>query len=141
MDPLREQVMINQFVLAAGCAREQARQFLQATHWQFEMALSLFFQEVAIPSCAQGAGTPFGQITPCNTPATPPNFPEALAAFSKMSAGEKTPTGMSPSQNGLQQSSTATVAQHHGVRCSISGNTQQQVVPSQQQFGLGELQR
>ncbi|KAI4492051.1 hypothetical protein M0802_010059 [Mischocyttarus mexicanus] len=75
-------------------------------------------------------------ITPCNTPATPPNFPEALAAFSKMSAGEKTPTGMSPSQNGLQQSSTTTVAQHHGVRCSISGNTQQQVVPSQQQFGL-----
>ncbi|XP_046830141.1 uncharacterized protein LOC124429214 isoform X1 [Vespa crabro] len=60
MDPLREQVMINQFVLAAGCAREQARQFLQATHWQFEMALSLFFQEVAIPSCAQ-PGTPFGQ--------------------------------------------------------------------------------
>lgn len=34
---LREQVMINQFVLAAGCAQEQARQLLQAAHWQFEV--------------------------------------------------------------------------------------------------------
>ncbi|XP_018325413.1 UBA-like domain-containing protein 2-A isoform X2 [Agrilus planipennis] len=33
---LREQVMINQFVVAAGCAREQAKQLLQAAHWQFE---------------------------------------------------------------------------------------------------------
>lgn len=37
MDTLREQVMINQFVLAAGCAREQAKQLLQAAHWQFEV--------------------------------------------------------------------------------------------------------
>lgn len=29
---------------------------------------------------------PFQQlITPCNTPATPPNFPDALAAFSRLS--------------------------------------------------------
>ncbi|XP_024226939.1 UBA-like domain-containing protein 2 isoform X2 [Bombus affinis] len=92
MDTLREQVMINQFVLAAGCAREQAKQLLQAAHWQFETALSIFFQEAAIPPCAQGPGTHFGQITPCNTPATPPNFPDALLAFSKMSAGDKTPS-------------------------------------------------
>lgn len=39
MDSLREQVMINQFVLAAGCAREQAKQLLQAAHWQFEVFL------------------------------------------------------------------------------------------------------
>ena len=37
MDALREQVMINQFVLAAGCAREQAKQLLQSAHWQFEV--------------------------------------------------------------------------------------------------------
>ncbi|RLU26366.1 hypothetical protein DMN91_000160 [Ooceraea biroi] len=145
MDALREQVMINQFVLAAGCAREQAKQLLQAAHWQFETALSIFFQEAAIPSCAQGAGTHFGQITPCNTPATPPNFPDALLAFSKMSAGEKTPSGMSPSQNGLQANSTGTtVMQHHAAsgRCSASGNaTQQQTQPQQTQFGLGEPQR
>ncbi|XP_015119946.1 UBA-like domain-containing protein 2 [Diachasma alloeum] len=138
MDALREQVMINQFVLAAGCAREQAKQLLQAAHWQFETALSIFFQEAAIPSCPQGPGTHFGQITPCNTPATPPNFPDALLAFSKMSAGEKTPSGMSPSQNGQQ--TTPTSIQHHGVRCSVSGGTQQQT-QSQQQFGLGEPQR
>ncbi|KPJ07164.1 Protein FAM100A [Papilio machaon] len=85
---LREQVMINQFVLAAGCAREQAKQLLQAAHWQFETALSIFFQEVAIPSGANGiAAQHYHQqlITPCNTPATPPNFPDALAAFSRLS--------------------------------------------------------
>lgn len=32
-------------------------------------------------------------MTPCNTPATPPNFPDTLLAFSKMSAGN----GNSPS--------------------------------------------
>lgn len=37
MDSLREQVMINQFVLAAGCAREQAKSSLQAAQWQFEV--------------------------------------------------------------------------------------------------------
>ncbi|CAF4908148.1 UBA-like domain-containing protein 2 isoform X1 [Pieris napi] len=96
MDSLREQVMINQFVLAAGCAREQAKQLLQAAHWQFETALSIFFQEVAIPS-ANGIATqhyPQQLMTPCNTPATPPNFPDALAAFSRLST-----TG-SPSNTG-----------------------------------------
>lgn len=39
--PLREQVMINQFVLAAGCAREQAKQILQSAHWQFEVIKSV----------------------------------------------------------------------------------------------------
>ncbi|XP_034942865.1 UBA-like domain-containing protein 2 [Chelonus insularis] len=135
MDALREQVMINQFVLAAGCAREQAKQLLQAAHWQFETALSIFFQEAAIPSCPQGPGTHFGQITPCNTPATPPNFPDALVAFSKMSTGDKTPSGMSPSQNIQQSVSTM----QHGVRCSVSGTQQQ--TQNQQQFGLGEPQR
>lgn len=37
MDTLKEQAMINQFVMAAGCARDQARQLLQAAHWQFEV--------------------------------------------------------------------------------------------------------
>ncbi|KAK0171454.1 hypothetical protein PV327_011275, partial [Microctonus hyperodae] len=100
----------------------------------FQTALSIFFQEAAIPSCPQGPGTHFGQITPCNTPATPPNFPDALLAFSKMSAGEKTPSGMSPSQNGQPSS-----MQHHGVRCSVSGTQQQP--QTQQQFGIGEPQR
>ncbi|CAG9856210.1 unnamed protein product [Phyllotreta striolata] len=86
--PLREQVMINQFVVAAGCAHDQAKQILQSAHWQFETALSIFFQDAAIPTCHQGASAHFGQVmTPCNTPATPPNFPDTLLAFSKLSAG------------------------------------------------------
>ncbi|XP_075225862.1 UBA-like domain-containing protein 2-A isoform X2 [Lycorma delicatula] len=91
MDSLREQVMINQFVLAAGCAREQAKQLLQAAHWQFETALSIFFQEGALPTYSQAAAAAhFGQVcTPCNTPATPPNFPDALLAFSRMSTNDK----------------------------------------------------
>ncbi|KAL7302556.1 UBA-like domain-containing protein 2 [Trichogramma pretiosum] len=153
---LREQVMINQFMLAAGCASEQAKQLLQAAHWQFETALSIFFQEAAIPSCHQGpGGTHFGQITPCNTPATPPNFPDALLAFSKMSAGEKTPSGMSPSQNGsIIQQQLQHQQRSAEQRCSsVSGHHQYthhhhhhhpQASPAatvhhpQHQFGLGE---
>lgn len=37
MEELRHQVMINQFVLTAGCAADQAKQLLQAAHWQFEV--------------------------------------------------------------------------------------------------------
>ncbi|XP_026635891.1 UBA-like domain-containing protein 2 isoform X2 [Microtus ochrogaster] len=72
MDELRHQVMINQFVLAAGCAADQAQQLLQAAHWQFEMC------------------------TPSNTPATPPNFPDALAMFSKLRASESLQSNNSP---------------------------------------------
>ncbi|XP_060519495.1 UBA-like domain-containing protein 2 [Cylas formicarius] len=90
--PLREQVMINQFVLAAGCAREQAKQILQSAHWQFETALSIFFQDAALPNCPHA--NHFGQVmTPCNTPATPPNFPDTLLAFSKLSAGSSPSAG------------------------------------------------
>ncbi|XP_041073692.1 UBA-like domain-containing protein 1 isoform X2 [Polyodon spathula] len=64
MDELKHQVMINQFVLTAGCAADQAKQLLQAAHWQFEMC------------------------TPANTPATPPNFPDTLTMFSRLKASE-----------------------------------------------------
>lgn len=92
MESLREQVMINQFVLAAGCARDQAKQLLQAAHWQFETALSIFFQEATVPNChhtQNGRFNSVNMITPANTPATPPNFPETLLAFSKLSASDK----------------------------------------------------
>ncbi|KAM7425678.1 UBA-like domain-containing protein 2 [Porites harrisoni] len=87
MDTLKEQAMINQFVMAAGCARDQAKQLLQAAHWQFETALSLFFQEAAIPSHSQHNAL----VTPANTPATPPNFPDAMAAFSKLQTSDTSP--------------------------------------------------
>uniref|UniRef100_A0A8C8IQU9 UBA-like domain-containing protein n=1 Tax=Oncorhynchus tshawytscha TaxID=74940 RepID=A0A8C8IQU9_ONCTS len=66
MDELRHQVMINQFVLTAGCAADQAKPLLQAAHWQFETALSSFFQEANIPSHHHQM-----MCTPRNTPATP----------------------------------------------------------------------
>ncbi|XP_017574500.1 UBA-like domain-containing protein 1b isoform X2 [Pygocentrus nattereri] len=72
MDELKHQVMINQFVLIAGCASDQAKQLLQAAHWQFEMC------------------------TPANTPATPPNFPDALAMFSRLRASESFGSSSSP---------------------------------------------
>lgn len=43
MDELKHQVMINQFVLTAGCAADQAKQLLQAAHWQFEVNLKSRF--------------------------------------------------------------------------------------------------
>lgn len=83
MDELKHQVMINQFVLTAGCAADQAKQLLQAAHWQFETALSTFFQETNIPY-----GHHQMMCTPANTPATPPNFPDALTMFSRLKASE-----------------------------------------------------
>ncbi|XP_071536342.1 UBA-like domain-containing protein 2-B [Panulirus ornatus] len=91
---LREQVMINQFVMAAGATREQARQLLQSAHWQFETALSIFFQE-AVPNGGASQHHLNHLCTPANTPATPPAFPDALAAFSKMSTQDKLSTSPS----------------------------------------------
>ena len=34
---LKEQVMINQFVLAAGCSRDQAAALLTQAGWQFQV--------------------------------------------------------------------------------------------------------
>ncbi|XP_065579947.1 UBA-like domain-containing protein 2 [Artemia franciscana] len=82
---LREHVMINQFVLAAGCSREQARQILLSAQWQFQSALSIFFQEFS----PQGHSHYNQLCTPANTPATPPNFPDALMALSKWSTAER----------------------------------------------------
>uniref|UniRef100_A0AAY5L5B5 UBA-like domain-containing protein n=1 Tax=Esox lucius TaxID=8010 RepID=A0AAY5L5B5_ESOLU len=107
MDELKHQVMINQFVLTAGCAADQAKQLLQAAHWQFETALSAFFQETNIPyghhhqmqllqrersavlfPCSSLHRHAFKMCTPANTPATPPNFPDALTMFSRLKASE-----------------------------------------------------
>jgi len=54
--------------------------------------LSIYFQEAAIPKNSAG----FSLITPANTPATPPNFPDALTMFSKMSTSDATKMATSP---------------------------------------------
>lgn len=46
MEGLREQVMINQFIMVAGCAREQAQQILQSSQWQFEVFLYYTMQNI-----------------------------------------------------------------------------------------------
>jgi len=137
MDSLREQVMVNQFVLAAGCASEQARQLLQAAHWQFETALSIFFQEVNVANCGGASHLAhYNQLcTPANTPATPPNFPDALAAFAKLSASDK--YGTSPGLVGYPSSPnpsqvvylTSQHMQHHQIH---HGFGQQSIQPQQQ---------
>ncbi|XP_005112495.1 UBA-like domain-containing protein 2-A [Aplysia californica] len=102
MDNLKQQVMINQFVLAAGCHAEQAKQFLQAAQWQFEAALSMFFQESSVPSMCRTCNRShtngnYPLCTPANTPATPPNFPDALAALAKLTTGDNSKVfGASP---------------------------------------------
>jgi len=40
-------------------------------------------------------------MTPCNTPATPPNFPDTLIAFSKLSTNNGNPS--SPNVTGATQ--------------------------------------
>ncbi|KAK7491829.1 hypothetical protein BaRGS_00016848 [Batillaria attramentaria] len=101
MDNLKQQVMINQFVLAAGCHAEQAKQLLQAAKWQFETALSMFFQESTVPTMCRTcnghhASGNYPLCAPANTPATPPNFPDALAALSKLSTAESSKMFGSP---------------------------------------------
>uniref|UniRef100_A0A669Q3C2 UBA like domain containing 2 n=1 Tax=Phasianus colchicus TaxID=9054 RepID=A0A669Q3C2_PHACC len=86
MEELRHQVMINQFVLAAGCAADQAKQLLQL-HPSPECCISTW---------GEGTQTPQDK-TPCsNTPATPPNFPDALAMFSKLRTSENLQSSNSP---------------------------------------------
>jgi hypothetical protein len=55
MDELKHQVMINQFVLTAGCAADQAKQLLQAAHWQFEVRAGPGTGASAVDTC-RGAG-------------------------------------------------------------------------------------
>ncbi|XP_033091770.1 UBA-like domain-containing protein 1 isoform X3 [Trachypithecus francoisi] len=101
MDELKHQVMINQFVLTAGCAADQAKQLLQAAHWQFETALSAFFQETNIPYSHhhhQMASESFhsgGSGSPMAATATspPPHFPHAATSSF---AAASWPTAASP---------------------------------------------
>ncbi|XP_013792623.1 UBA-like domain-containing protein 1 [Limulus polyphemus] len=130
MESLREQVMINQFVLAAGCARDQAKQLLQAAHWQFETALSIFFQEATVPSYSHQNGHFNAMSTPANTPATPPNFPETLLSFSKLSASDKMST--SPPGHCFQSSTSST-----GNSYQHNNNNTSAMIPINSTCGTG----
>lgn len=94
MDGLREQLMVNKFVMVTGCHAEQARQLLISAKWHFEAALSMFFQDSTVAhahiqccNCSgnSAGGCHFPMCTPANTPVTPPNLPDTLLAFSRLS--------------------------------------------------------
>ena len=51
--PLREQVMINQFVLAAGCDSHQAEKCLAQADWQFQVGFCLKFKQSKWTSIAR----------------------------------------------------------------------------------------
>ena len=54
MDALKQQALINQFVNVAGCASDQAKNLLQAGHWQFEVSRGALFwsvRHVVLRSC------------------------------------------------------------------------------------------
>ncbi|CAF0781432.1 unnamed protein product [Didymodactylos carnosus] len=82
---LRQHVLINQVAAATGSEHDIAKHLLQATDWRLEAALSLFFQDRTVPIPCK-LFCPDLTSQPANTPATPPNFPETLLAFSKLSA-------------------------------------------------------
>ncbi|KAK3091688.1 hypothetical protein FSP39_021882 [Pinctada imbricata] len=111
MDNLKEQVMINHFVSATGVHTDQAKQLLAASNWQFQTALSMFLQDSAIPSGTRPCNVPGANHTnanyafcaPANTPATPPNFPDALLALSKLTTSEKFSSSSSPYATSPQQ--------------------------------------
>ncbi|XP_059477038.1 UBA-like domain-containing protein 2 isoform X2 [Neocloeon triangulifer] len=94
---------------------------------KIKTALSIFFQEAAIPSCHPQTNH-FGQVcTPCNTPATPPNFPDALLAFSKLSAADK--MSNSPNTGFFSTSPNQTM---------VHGGGQQQGVPVTHHYPLSQ---
>jgi len=105
-ETLAHLVIINQMAATTGCTHEQAKQLLISTEWRLEAAINLFFDErtMPIPCCK------FSELmTPANTPATPPNFPETLLSFNKLST---LPSPTSNVSNDNQISSSTTTTNH-----------------------------
>ncbi|GAU96800.1 hypothetical protein RvY_08188 [Ramazzottius varieornatus] len=91
MDGLKQSVMVNQFAMVTGCSSDDAQTALKNTNWQLEIALSKFFQGATPPASIRQQQNPM--CAPANTPATPPNFSEALLNFSKMSTNSAAASG------------------------------------------------
>ncbi|CAF1086767.1 unnamed protein product [Adineta steineri] len=120
-ETLAHLVMINQMVTTTGCTHEQAKQLLISTEWRLEAAINVLFDErtMPIPCCK------FSEyMTPANTPATPPNFPETLLSFNKLStSGGTTGTPSSSSStttndNQISSTTTTTTTTNHSLSSS-----------------------
>jgi len=101
VDALKQHVLVNHFTNATGCNCDQATQLLTDARWDFELALSMFFQETSVPH--QNGRTGINPLcAPCNTPATPPSFGDALMALSKLACNATQQTG-TPNSGTLNQ--------------------------------------
>ncbi|KAL1235084.1 UBA-like domain-containing protein 2-A [Trichinella spiralis] len=108
---LRQQLMVNQFQTATGCSHDQAEQLLLSSRWQFQPALSLFFEEYNPSINTSNSSCPSATVdklktdltdwllgencfsctiklayAPCNTPVTPPSLSETMMAFQQLHA-------------------------------------------------------
>eukprot|EP00127_Corallochytrium_limacisporum_P005491 Clim_evm8s207 gene=Clim_evmTU8s207 len=92
LEQLRRQTMLNHLMYATGCNGDEGIKLLNRANWNFELAKEFFDQDLA-----QGDSEPMGLMipgarqrqaqkhhTPMNTPATPPKFADAFAAFQSM---------------------------------------------------------
>jgi len=102
-ETLAHLVIINHMVATTGCTYEQAKQLLISTEWILDAAINLFFDErtMPIPCCK------FSELmTPANTPATPPNFPETLLSLNKLSTSPSSPTNNLTNDNSINSTTT-----------------------------------
>ncbi|CAF2681111.1 unnamed protein product [Rotaria sp. Silwood2] len=119
-ETLSHLVIINQMTATTGCTYEQAKQLLISTDYRLEAAINLFFDErtMPIPCCK------FSELmTPANTPATPPNFPETLLSFNKLSTSSSSSipsssTTIISNDNQISSTTTTTTTTNHSLSSS-----------------------
>uniref|UniRef100_A0A452SF32 UBA like domain containing 2 n=1 Tax=Ursus americanus TaxID=9643 RepID=A0A452SF32_URSAM len=86
MDQLWHRVMMNQFMPALACTANQAHNCCAGSPLAAGDRPEWFFQKITIPNNHHHRHQIISTLS--NTPATPPNFPDALAMFSKLYASE-----------------------------------------------------
>ncbi|CAF1168189.1 unnamed protein product [Rotaria sp. Silwood1] len=114
-ETLAHLVIINQMTATTGCTHEQAKQLLISTDYRLEAAINLFFDErtMPIPCCK------FSELmTPANTPATPPNFPETLLSLNKLTTLSATPPSSTTIVSNDNQISSTTTTTNHSLSSS-----------------------
>lgn len=134
---LKQQVMMNQFMSITGCTIEQSIHLLASTNWQYQIALSLFFDDYSLSSMqpppppipppnpnkplvqSKSNGNSSNNLVclnslslcaPSNTPVTPPNLEYLEKAFSKLNSTLNTnTTGVNTSSINNNQSASSTI--------------------------------